>query len=208
LPDRSGHLRDRLQQRQRRGEAGPVEGLPDVYEQRRRAEGALGPRLRATAGDRAVQGRLRCRQPGLRRNRRLSLDTRETTSVGPSPGGGGALPRKRRFGAETLFRGATTAAGTVVLIIIVAIAVFLIAKAVPAIRPDGSNFLTEKNWFTGDTPPKFGVAAIAVSTVQTAVIALLMAVPVSMGIALFLSHYAPKALANVLGFMIDLLAAV
>jgi len=137
----------------------------------------------------------------------LSLETRETTSVG-IPGGGGALPRKRRFGAETLFRGTTTAAGTVVLVIIVAIAVFLIAKAVPAIRADGSNFLTEKNWFTGDTPPKFGVAAIAVGTVQTAVIALLMAVPVSMGIALFLSHYAPKALANVLGFMIDLLAAV
>jgi phosphate transport system permease protein len=64
--------------------------------------------------------------------------------------------------------------------------VFLIAKAVPAIRADGSNFLTEKNWFTGDTPPHFGVAAIAFGTVETAVIALIMAVPVSMGIALFL----------------------
>jgi phosphate transport system permease protein len=138
----------------------------------------------------------------------LSLDTRETTSVGPPPGGGGALPRKRRFGAETLFRGATRSAGIVVLVIIVAIAVFLIAKAVPAIRADGSNFLTEKNWFTGDTPPKFGVAAIAFGTVETAVLALILAVPVSMGIALFLSHYAPKALASALGFVIDLLAAV
>jgi phosphate transport system permease protein len=138
----------------------------------------------------------------------LTLDTRVPTSAGPAPGGGGAFPRKRRFGAEMVFRGATTAAGTVVLVIIVAMAVFLIAKAVPAIRADGSSFLTEKNWFTGDDPPRFGVAAIAVGTVETAFIALLLAVPVSIGIALFLSHYTPKRLASALGFLIDLLAAV
>jgi phosphate transport system permease protein len=143
----------------------------------------------------------------------LSQSTLASTSAGPAPGGGGALPRKRRFGAETLFRGTTTAAGTIVLVIIVAIAVFLIAKAVPALRADDSNFLTEKRWLTSDETngqptPHFGVAAIAFGTVLTAAIALLLAVPVATGIALFLSHYAPKRLANGLGFVIDLLAAV
>jgi phosphate transport system permease protein len=95
-----------------------------------------------------------------------------------------------------------------VLIIIVAIAVFLIVKALPALRADKANFLTSKAWFPGDDPPHFGVAAIAFGTVLTGAIALILAVPVALGIALFLSHYAPKRLANTLGFVIDLLAAV
>jgi phosphate transport system permease protein len=141
----------------------------------------------------------------------LSQSTLTSTSAGSAPGGGGSLPRKRRFGADTVFRSGTTAAGALVLVIIVAIAVFLIMKAVPAIQDDDSNFLSEKNWFT--TPDAqgqvhFGVAAIAFGTVLTAAIALILAVPVAMGIALFLSHYAPKRVSSVLGFVIDLLAAV
>jgi phosphate transport system permease protein len=138
----------------------------------------------------------------------LSQSTLTDTSAGQSPGGGGSLPRKRRFGGDTVFRGLTTAAGIAVLVIIVAIAVFLIAKAVPAINQDGSNFFTEKNWYTTDETPHFGVAAIAFGTALTAFLALIMAVPVAVGIALFLSHYAPKRLASPLGFVIDLLAAV
>jgi phosphate transport system permease protein len=138
----------------------------------------------------------------------LSQPALASTSAGSSPGGGGALPRKRRFGAETVFRATTTTAGSVVLVIIVAIAVFLIAKAIPALKADKSNFFTETNWFAGDNPPHFGVAAIAFGTVLSAAIALVLAVPVALGIALFLSHYAPKRLASILGFVIDLLAAV
>jgi phosphate transport system permease protein len=138
----------------------------------------------------------------------LSQSTLASTSAGPTPGGGGALPRQRRFGADTLFRATTTTAGTIVLVIIVAIAVFLIVKAIPALRANDANFLTEKTWFATDNPPHFGVAALVFGTVLTAALALLMAVPVALGIALFLSHYAPKRLASWLGFVIDLLAAV
>ena len=52
----------------------------------------------------------------------------------PPLGGGGALPKKARFSMESGFRGLSLAAGSMVLVIIVAIAVFLISKAVPAIR--------------------------------------------------------------------------
>jgi len=128
----------------------------------------------------------------------------------PTPlGGGGGLPAKRRFGADSVFRWITTGAGATVLVIIVAIAAFLIAKAVPAIGKDQANFLTSFDWFPDDpTNPRFGIAALAFGTVISSAIALIVAVPVALGIALCLSHYAPRRLATVLGFTIDLLAAV
>jgi phosphate transport system permease protein len=126
----------------------------------------------------------------------------------PPIGGGGALPKKTRFSMESGFRGLSVAAGAMVLVIIVAIAVFLISKAIPAIKDDHENFLTFKTWFPNDAQPRFGILALGFGTVLTSVIALIMAVPVAIGIALFLSHYAPKRLATPLGFAIDLLAAV
>ena len=126
----------------------------------------------------------------------------------PPIGGGGALPKKSRFSMETGFRGLSTAAGAMVLVIIVAIAIFLISKAVPALSDNTVNFFSYEQWFPNDTEPKFGIAALAFGTVLSSVIALIVAVPIALGIALFLSHYAPKRLANPLGFTIDLLAAV
>jgi phosphate transport system permease protein len=118
------------------------------------------------------------------------------------------LPRRGRVGTERLFRGTSTAAGMAVLVIIVAIAVFLVVQAIPALKANTENFITYKDWFPDDTPPKFGIAAIAIGTLQTAAIALIIAVPIALGIALCLSHYAPRRLATALGFVIDLLAAV
>jgi phosphate transport system permease protein len=109
---------------------------------------------------------------------------------------------------ESGFRALSTAAGAMVLVIIIAIAIFLISKAIPALRADKVNFLTYKQWFPNDTAPKFGIAVLAFGTVLTSIIALLVAVPIALGIALFLSHYAPRRLATPLGFVIDLLAAV
>ena len=126
----------------------------------------------------------------------------------PPIGGGGALPKKSRFSMETGFRGVSTGAGAMVLVIIVAIAIFLISKAAPALRADTVNFLTYKQWFPNDAQPNFGIAALAFGTVLSSVIALIVAVPIALAIALFLSHYAPKRLATPLGFIIDLLAAV
>jgi phosphate transport system permease protein len=139
----------------------------------------------------------------------VSQQSLTTTPAGPSgTGGGGALPRGRRFGAEKVFRGVATAAGSTVLVIIVAIAVFLIVKAVPALRANSENFFTYQQWFTESSPPRFGIAAIAFGTVLTSTLALVMAVPVALGIALCLTHYAHRRVATTLSFFIDLLAAV
>ncbi|MFC4146495.1 phosphate ABC transporter permease subunit PstC [Micromonospora mangrovi] len=136
-----------------------------------------------------------------------SVSTR--TPDGNGLGGGGAtLPRARAFGAERAFRGLTLAAGTAVLVVIAAIAVFLIAKAVPALRADTENFWTYEGWSPNQTEPKFGIGTLAFGTVLSSALALLIAVPVALGIALYLSHYAPRRLGTALGFLIDLLAAV
>jgi phosphate transport system permease protein len=107
-----------------------------------------------------------------------------------------------------IFRGTATAAGTTVLVLIVAIAIFLVAKAIPALTADHGNFFTTREWNADANPPVFGIAAIAFGTLLTAAIALLIAVPVALGIALCLSHYAPARVATGLGFVVDLLAAV
>jgi phosphate transport system permease protein len=126
----------------------------------------------------------------------------------PVSGGGGGLPKGQRFGAERVFRAIATVAGSMVLVIIVAIAIFLIVQAIPSLRENAENFFTYQPWNANDTPPRFGIAAIAFGTVLTSTIALLMAVPVALGIALCLTHYAHRRVATTLGFFVDLLAAV
>jgi len=133
---------------------------------------------------------------------------------GPEPdpkrglGTGEVLPRRPRWDAETAFRAGTTFAGAMVLVIIVAIAGFLVIRAVPSLADNQESFWTYEGWFADSDPPRFGIAALVFGTVLTSTIALLVAVPVALGIALCLSHYAPRRLATPLGFVIDLLAAV
>jgi len=122
--------------------------------------------------------------------------------------GGGWLPRRKGFGAERAFSTVTLLAGAMVLVIIVAITVFLIAKAIPALRANDANFITETEWFPNQSPPTFGIAALAWGTLVSSVIALVVAVPIALGIALYLSHYAYERIATAFGFLIDLLAAV
>ncbi|GAA1521104.1 phosphate ABC transporter permease subunit PstC [Sphaerisporangium rubeum] len=130
-----------------------------------------------------------------------SLRTREG---GPAAG----RPAFRRTRGEGPFRYATTGAGVLLLVIMAAIAVFLIIRAIPALRANTANFFTEQVWSPNGTTPVFGIAALAFGTVISSLLALIMALPVAVGVALFISHYAPRRLAGVLGYVIDLLAAV
>jgi phosphate transport system permease protein len=109
---------------------------------------------------------------------------------------------------DRIFRRITEAAGLVVLVTIAAIAVFLIAKAMPALRTSGWRFFTERQWFPDATRAKFGVAALAFGTVLASVLALLMVVPIAVGAALAVTELAPKRVGTWLGYVIDLLAAV
>ena len=128
-----------------------------------------------------------------------------TTS--PSPAGSSVSGPGRRVG-DRVFSGLTTGAGVFVLVIIVAIAVFLMRKAAPAVRADSTNFFTTKLWQPDNTPAVFGIAALAFGTLLSSLIALVIAGPIAIGIALYISDYAPRRLAKPVGYLVDLLAAV
>jgi phosphate transport system permease protein len=109
---------------------------------------------------------------------------------------------------DRIFRGMTLGSGLLILGLIVAIAVFLVWEAIPALRAAGLDFFTEKTWFPDATPAKFGVAALAFGTVLSSVIALILVVPVAVGAALTLTELAPRRLGTMGGYLVDVLAAV
>ena len=122
---------------------------------------------------------------------------------------GEPLPRRRRYGGETYFKSLTTVGGSAVLAIIAAIALFLVIEAIPALSANKENFFTFTKWAPNALDDAhFGIASLAFGTILSAAIALIVAVPVALGIALYLSHYAHRRVATTLGFAIDLLAAV
>jgi phosphate transport system permease protein len=140
-----------------------------------------------------------------------------TTTVGsapaaPGPHEGSPIRGTAVRPGDRVFRGLTRGAGILVLLIMAAIAVFLVWRAVPALRQDSVNFFTYQQWFPDPSSdaakPAFGIAALAFGTIVSAFVAMLLAVPVGYGIALFISHYAPRRLAAPLAYLVDLLAAV
>jgi phosphate transport system permease protein len=111
-------------------------------------------------------------------------------------------PRAKLRPADRIFSGATVVAGSLILAALAAVAVFLIAQSIPALVADPADLK--------GSPASFWayVAPLAFGTVWAALLALIMALPISLGIALFISHYAPRRVAQGLGYVIDLLAAV
>jgi phosphate transport system permease protein len=107
---------------------------------------------------------------------------------------------------DAVFRGLAIGAGTLVFILLGAIAVFLVIKAIPAFHADKTSFWTTQAWSPGSGT--FGIAATLFGTALTAVLALGMAVPVAIGVALYITQYAPRRIANLLGYATDMLAAV
>lgn len=92
------------------------------------------------------------------------------------------------------------------LAMLVAILMSLVVSAWPAITKYGLGFLTSTTW--DPVKEEFGGLVMIYGTVMTSIIALLIAVPVSFGIALFLTELSPAWLKRPLGTAIELLAAV
>ncbi|MGB9378506.1 MAG: phosphate ABC transporter permease subunit PstC [Mycobacteriales bacterium] len=126
-----------------------------------------------------------------------------TKAVAPPLMGIGATRRR----GDAVFRAITLSSGIFVLAILGGIAVFLLIRAIPALTQDKGNFFTTKSW-DPDGSMVYGIAALAFGTVLSSVIALVIAVPVALGVALFIVEYAPRAIARLLGYAVDMLAAV
>jgi phosphate transport system permease protein len=140
----------------------------------------------------------------------MSGITPTATRPTPRPGdsGAGVLDSGTRRG-DAVFSGAVRGAAFFLLILMAAIATFLVYRAVGALRANTANVLTYTGqWAPDDSPPKFGIGAAAWGTLVTSTLAIIMAAPVAIGVALFITQYAPRKLAQTLGFIVDLLAAV
>lgn len=117
-----------------------------------------------------------------------------------------ALPVTRSAG-DRIFYAIAGSVGTICLIVVGATAAFLFVKALPALRSSGWwRFFTESVW--NPAVGKFGVLGLLVGTILIALIALSIAVPVSLATAIYMNEYAPARLRQVLVSAIDLLAAL
>lgn len=111
----------------------------------------------------------------------------------------------RRFG-DILFRQLTRACAVFVLLLVLAIGWELWRMAAPAIERFGLNFVFSTDW--NPVTEAFGAGAPLFGTVVSSFLALLVAVPVSLGIAIFLTQMAPGFLRRPIGMAVELLAAI
>ncbi len=107
---------------------------------------------------------------------------------------------RQRVG-DRVFSGGARGAGVLILIILAGVAIFLIVEAFPALTAPAEDLPGGKGLISYVWPLLYG-------TLLAAVIALVVAAPLAVAIALFISHYAPRRLAQSLGYVVDLLAAV
>jgi phosphate transport system permease protein len=127
--------------------------------------------------------------------------------IPPTPEDEARTPHVRP--GDRIFRGLATGSGVFVVVLIGAIGLFLLLQAIPSLGLDQVSFLTSREWSTGDTKNlRFGILDLLQVTVLSSAFALVIAMPVALGIALFLTQYAPRRLARPFAYVIDLLAAV
>ena len=115
-----------------------------------------------------------------------------------------ALSRLRT--ADILFRVLTRAAAIAVLVILGGVIISLIDGSLPALQAFGLNFLIEERW--NPVTEKFGALAPIYGTLVTSFIAMLIAVPVGLLIAMFLTELCPMWLRRPIGIAIELLAGI
>jgi phosphate transport system permease protein len=110
--------------------------------------------------------------------------------------------------ADRLFRWLATGSGITVLVVMAAIAAFLVWRSVPAITSNSTSMWTTAQWSPDSDPPSWGISVLIFGTLWTALIAMVIAIPIGIGTALFITYYASRRLSTALGFIVDLLAAV
>jgi phosphate transport system permease protein len=106
----------------------------------------------------------------------------------------------RRHG-DRIFSNLAVAAGVAILALLAGVAIFLVVQALPAITASASQLPDGKTIVDYIAPLIYG-------TVLAAILAVVIAVPMAIAAALFISHIAPRRLAQPLGYIVDLLAAI
>jgi phosphate transport system permease protein len=107
---------------------------------------------------------------------------------------------------DAIFRATLFAAALFVLLIVVAMILALASHSMLSIRQFGFGFLTSREW--NPVKDQFGALAFVYGTIVSSLIALIISVPLSLGIAIFLVEQAPHYLARPITFLVELLAAI
>jgi phosphate transport system permease protein len=118
---------------------------------------------------------------------------------------GDAAPRGHNL-ADNRFRRLTAVASLLIVILLASMAFEMALGALPALKANGLAFLTSSIW----DPARgvFGALPFVWGTVVSSLLALSMALPISLGVAIYLSEFAPPWLRETLGIAVELLAAV
>jgi phosphate transport system permease protein len=132
-----------------------------------------------------------------------------TTTLIPSPRDITTEPRR----SDKVFRGVVTGGGLSSLVILGLIALFLAYRGYGVMRTEGLSFITSAKWEiavdeAGNvTSSDFGLSAMLVGTILCSIVAVVIALPISVFSALFLNFYAPEWLKRILVTIIDMMAA-
>ena len=149
-------------------------------------------------------------EPAARRRDRAAnaVVSRQSQTAGPTPVSDIPLSHGGRWG-DRIFGSLAVAAGATIIAAIALMALFLIVRAVPSLAANKANFITSSEFNTNDPANlRFGIAELFQVTVLSSLFALVIAVPIAIGIAAFLTNYAPARMARPFGTLVDLLAAV
>ncbi len=125
-----------------------------------------------------------------------AIDT--TTNAGQILAAASGGTRRR---GDRIFSNLSVIAGVTILALLAGVALFLLIQAYPAITASASELPGDQNVIAYVAPLLFG-------TVLAAGLAVMIAVPMATAVALFISHVAPRRLAQPLGYIVDLLAAI
>jgi phosphate transport system permease protein len=116
-------------------------------------------------------------------------------------------PKKRIIISDRVFKIGATIAGTYVLVMIALMAFQLVSQSYPIWEKEGLSFIAKTDWNAVEDRESYGALPYILGTLTTSAIAMAIGVPLSIGIAMFISD-APTQIGGPLGFLVDLLAAV
>jgi phosphate transport system permease protein len=119
----------------------------------------------------------------------------------PNRDGGGRL-------GDRIFSAVAAGSGGLVVVLVALVAVFLATRAIPSIAKDQHSFLFSRGFAVAGESLQFGIVELLWTTVISSLIAMVLAVPIAIGISLFITQYAPVRLRRPVAYVIDLLAAI
>jgi len=114
-------------------------------------------------------------------------------------------PHRRHYG-DRVYRGLLTALALSLPLLMLAIVAQLLVSSWPAIRKFGFSFIWTSVW--NPVTDTYGAAPMIFGTLVSSLLALLMAVPLSLGVAIFLTEFAPRWIRQPVAFLVELLAAI